>query len=292
MIRMAIITKSYAPDYELCADLNRSVLAHSSNNVDHHILVPRSDLKLFAPLAGTRTHVRCESEFVPRSFFALPFRNYAVNVRRPLPPVRGWILQQIIKLAAAASADADLVLLVDSDTEFVRTVKPESFKKDGVVRFYRKPNEIDHRLPRHVAWHQVSRRLIGLPDADPPYPDYISSLVAWDPAIVRKLLSQIEHIGARAWPDIIGACLHFSECILYGVFVDEFLGAPTNSHASDRSLCHAYWDRVPLSRAAAQDFVAELAKDDIAIMISAKSGTSLSVRRGALAGGVRSAESR
>ena len=41
MTRMAVITPSFAPDFELCADLNRSVLAHSPDSVRHHIIVPR-----------------------------------------------------------------------------------------------------------------------------------------------------------------------------------------------------------------------------------------------------------
>ena len=55
---MSVITPSFAPDFELCADLHRSVLEYSPNSVHHHIVVPRSDLKLFGRLAGPRTHIR------------------------------------------------------------------------------------------------------------------------------------------------------------------------------------------------------------------------------------------
>ena len=47
MTRMAVITKSYAPDFELCTALNRSVLENSPDTIQHNIIVPRSDLKLF-----------------------------------------------------------------------------------------------------------------------------------------------------------------------------------------------------------------------------------------------------
>jgi hypothetical protein len=55
MVRMAVITKTFAPDFDLCASLNRSVLENSSDTIHHHIIAPRSDLKLFARLAGSRT---------------------------------------------------------------------------------------------------------------------------------------------------------------------------------------------------------------------------------------------
>src|ERR1700694_3836202 len=60
MKRMSVITPSFAADFEICADLPRSVLEFSPESVHHHIIVPRSDLKLFARLAGPRTHIRCE----------------------------------------------------------------------------------------------------------------------------------------------------------------------------------------------------------------------------------------
>jgi hypothetical protein len=191
MTRLAVLTPSYAPDFELCFDLHRSVLAYAPEAVHHHIVVPRRDLGLFGQLRGPRTHVHCEAEFLPRSFLPLPGAKFSVNLRRPFPPLRGWILQQVLKLAAASMLDADVVVLVDSDIEFIRPFTPATFAQAGVVRFYRKPDEIDERLPRHLTWHRVARQLLGLPPAEPPYPDYVSSLLAWDPAILRELLARV-----------------------------------------------------------------------------------------------------
>jgi Family of unknown function (DUF6492) len=120
MTRMAVITKSFAPDFDLCAALNQSVLDNSPETVQHHIIVPRSDLKLFGQLAGPRTHIRCETDFLPRTFVPVPFKNIVVNLGRPFPPVRGWIQQQVIKLAAVAASEDDVVLIADSDVEFFR----------------------------------------------------------------------------------------------------------------------------------------------------------------------------
>ena len=166
--RLAVITPSYEPDFGLCEDLSRSVLENSPETVHHHIIVPRRDLELFARLAGPRTHIRCEADFLPSTFVPVPFSKYTVNLRRPFPPVRGWILQQVIKLAAAAASQDDAVVLVDSDIEFIRPFTPQTFVRQGVVRFYRKPNADDERLPRHMIWHRVARQLLGLPPTGPP----------------------------------------------------------------------------------------------------------------------------
>jgi Family of unknown function (DUF6492) len=284
MTRMSVITPSFAPDFEPCADLHRSVLECSPESVHHHIFVPRSDLKLFGRLAGPRTHIRCESDLLPPSFVRVPFSKFTVNLDRPFPPVRGWILQQVIKLAAVAASEDDVVLLVDSDIEFIRPFGVETFVRNGVVRFYNRPDEIDDKLPRHIIWHRVARALLGLPPADPPYTDYISSLLAWNPAIVRRMLAQVADTTRRPWTTAIAEQLHFSEWTLYGLFVDHVIGAPANSFASDDSLCLAYWDTTPLNRDGAVDFLRGVRPTDVAAMISAKSRTPLAIRRAAFAG--------
>jgi hypothetical protein len=280
---LAVITPSFGPDFELCVDLNRSVLRNSPDTIHHHVIVPQSDLDLFGQLAGPRTHIRCEADFLPRSFLRLPLTTFTINLSRPLPPVRGWILQQVIKLAAVAASNDDVVVLVDSDVEFIRPFNAETFVKDGVVRFYRKPREIDARLPRHVIWHHVARRLLGLPQAQPPFADYISSLLAWDPSIVRRMLAHIAATTGRPWTSAIGSQLHFSEWTLYGVFVDEAMGPPANAFASDDPLCLAHWGGVPLTHESAAEFMRRMRATDIAAMISAKSLTPLDVKRSALA---------
>lgn len=283
MTRMAVITPSFAPDFELCVDLHRSVLHNAPESVHHHIIVPRPDLKLFGRLAGPRTHIRCEAEFLPSSFVPVPFSKFTLNLRRPFPPVRGWILQQVIKLAAAAASSDDVALLVDSDVEFVRPFSPETFVRDGVVRFYRKPHEIDERLPRHMIWHRAARALLGVPPAEPPYTDYISSLLAWDPRIVRRMLQRVADTTGCRWTSAIAGQLHFSEWMLYGVFVDDLIGAPANSFTSDNPLCLAHWGTNPLDRDNAVELLGRIGPTDVAAMISAKSRTPLAVKRAAFA---------
>jgi hypothetical protein len=291
MARIGVITKSFAPDFELCAALNRSVLENSPDAVQHQIVVSRADVELFSRLASPRTHIRCEADLLPRTFVRLPFINMTVNLARPFPPIRGWILQQVVKLAAIAASEDDVALVVDSDVEFIRTFTAETFIRDGNVRFFCKPNQIDERLPRHMTWHRVARKLLGLSPAEPPYPDYISSPLSWDPVIVRQMLARVEATTGYPWPTAIGGQLDFSECVLYGVFIDNVCGAPANSFSSDDALCVSYWEHAPLDTRGAADFISGARPTDIAVMIPSKSRTPSAVR-GAVRAALRGAAGR
>lgn len=274
---MIVITPSFAPDFELCNNLHQSLLDCAPDDVHHHIIVPPSDIKLFSRLAGPRARILRETEFLPRSFVRLPFTKFTVNLSRPFPPIRGWILQQIVKLGAVASAKDDVVVLVDSDIEFIRPFSAETFVHNGTVRFFRDSGQIDESLSRHKLWHEGARKLLGLPPPKPPFTDYISSLLAWDPTIVQKMLTRVEATTGVPWTTAIGSQLHFSEWTLYGVFIDEVLGAPP--FVSDDALCLNYWDPIPLDEDRSTALIEKLRPTDIAAMISAKSHTSLTARR-------------
>lgn len=284
MTDFAVITPSYAPDFELCRDLNRSVLRWTDPGVVHHIITPSRDRPLFAPLAGARTRLWTVSDFLPRRMIPLPSANFWLNLRRPFPPVRGWVQQQVVKMQAATRIDADLLVLADSDVLFVQPITTETFRIDGRPRFYRLDSEVDERLPRHLTWHAVARRLLGLAPADPPpLPDYISAFNVWDRSTVRAMTERVERATGRHFVDAVAGELHVSEFILYGVFVDEVLGADEVAPTDDM-LCHSYWDERPLDAVQAARFVRDRPADHVALMISAKSRTPLEVRRAAVAG--------
>jgi hypothetical protein len=282
---LEVITPSYAPDFELCADLNASVLAHGAG-VQHTIIVPPRDLVLFEALVGRDTVVRSAEDFLP-GLPRLP-RNFRLNPRRPWLPVRGWIAQQVVKLAAAAASDADLVLMVDSDIVFVRPFGAETFlSAEGQPEFYRLEAAVDERLPRHVLWHEAAHRLLGLgPPPPTPLPDYVSCPCVWEPAAVRALLERVEQVASAPWQRVVAAEPHVSEMMLYGVFVDASTDASTDvspvRHVVDDMRCHRHYDEVALDEAELHRFLAGIRPVDHSVMISAKSGTDLEKRRAAL----------
>ncbi|QWF79805.1 DUF6492 family protein [Amycolatopsis sp. CA-230715] len=272
MTGFAVITPSYAPDAELFGELHESVLTHT--DAVHHVLVPGADRALFARHAGPRCRVWTYGELLPRRYVPIPKPPLWVNLRRPWPPVRGWVLQQALKIAAAARFDADSVLLADSDVVLVRETTPEVFQIDGTPGLYRNEGAVHAGMRRHVRWHQVARRLLGVPGtAHPPLPDYVSPFNVWEPEVVRAMQARITEVTGRHWFDAFTAELHISEFILYGVFVDEVLGGTPRFSPSPTMFCHTYWDTAPLDEPGAREFALRRDPDSLALMISAKSGT-------------------
>jgi Family of unknown function (DUF6492) len=285
MSELAVITPTYREDAEIFPDLHRSVLEFTPEDTIHHVVVPPRDRRLFSRYRGPRCRVWTSSELLPRRYLHMRLGKLEsfVNMRRPWPPVRGWISQQAIKIAMAAHLDARVVLLADSDVVLVRPVRAERFFTDGQFNLYRDEKGVNAEMDRHVIWHQVARDLFGLPASPPPpLPDYVSPFNFWDPAVVRRMQEYIRETTGKDWLDAFTAKLHISEFILYGVFVDEVLGRSAPLPPADVTVCHNYWERQPLDREAALAFADGLQPDAVAMMISAKSDTTLDVRRAAI----------
>ncbi|MGO4441356.1 DUF6492 family protein [Rhizobium sp. RAF56] len=274
---LSVITPSYRPDLELCQELNRSLQKYGPPSLNHTIIVPAVDLEAFTGVGD----VRVASGYLPKSFIPVP-GNIWINLRRPFPPIRGWITQQVIKLEAAARSKASVALLVDSDMVFIRPFSVSTFYRNGQTRFYRAANAVHSGMQRHILWHRVARKLLGLPPSDQlPLHDYICWPMAWDPEVVRSMLRRVEEMTGMQWQSAIAAQLHFSEGILYGVYVDEVLGGAPYSEKT--MLCVNYWDETPFDERAIEAFMSQASPSDIAVMISAKSRTPLEARRRALA---------
>ncbi|MCK6068067.1 MULTISPECIES: DUF6492 family protein [Microbacterium] len=277
---MEIVTPSYRPDLELCRDLVHSIRTFARQPVTHRLIVPSGDVGAFSSLVSDTVRVERVRDVLPRGLIKIPGANMWGNVRGPWPPVRGWIAQQIVKLAATAASDADAVLLVDSDVVFTRPFDLSTYAPEGRVPLYRLPGAVDGRLPRHMMWDSVARRMLGIPaSSEATRPDYICWPCLWRPASVREMFARVEHVTGRPWWAAIARQLHFSEMVLYGVFIDEIAGAA--GHTDDMH-CVNHSDESPLGGAELEEFLRGAAPTDVAVMVSAKSGTALDERRRAL----------
>jgi hypothetical protein len=219
---------------------------------------------------------------LPAHIVRVPKANLWINLRRPWPPVRGWIMQQVVKLGAATQIDDDVLLFVDSDIEFVRPVSVKSYQQDDRLPLYRKPDAIGYSMSRHVMWHETARRLLDLPPTSPPLPDYIAAMNAWDRGTALALLDRISEVSGRPWVDAVCGSVHLSEFTLYGVYVEEVLGRTAAEETTGTLPCHNYWDPTPLDLESASRFMDTLPERDVAVMISAKSRTPRAVRRAVL----------
>jgi hypothetical protein len=134
---------------------------------------------------------------------------------------------------------------------------------------YKRPGAVDINLPRHMQWHKVARRLLGLPPAQFPAPDYVTSFCVWEPDVLRAMLARIEQVTGQAWMDAVTGERTFSEWTLYGIFAEEMMKYEKEA-LTESSLCHSYWGTVPLTFESAASFISGMNPDDVAILIQSK----------------------
>jgi Family of unknown function (DUF6492) len=275
---LAVLTPSFRGDVGLFADLHESVLVNTRPTVVHHVVVPPSDAPLFREYEGARCRVWTHRDLLPRYCVSVPYASgLTLSLQRPWPPVRGWVVQQLMKLAATAALDARAVLIIDSDAVLLRETTVDDFTDDGRLWHFRRDRAVTTGMDRHLLWHNVARKLLDIPGlVSPPAPDYISPITVWDSTVVRALTEHIADSTGRNWMDAVAGELHVSECVIYGVFVDHVLGgvAPFGG-----PLCHNYYERAPLSPDDARAFADQMPSKAVGAMISSHSQTPREVRR-------------
>ncbi|WP_461476548.1 DUF6492 family protein [Microbacterium sp. HJ5] len=288
---LAIVTTSHKPDLRSFARLHASVLEHTNPSTQHIVAVPAIDAPLFESIGSARLTVVSERAALPKRFIPatrlariprLPrgFRIAALNATRPWPPIRGWILQQMVKLAVVSELQVDVALIIDSDVLLVRPVDESTFRtSDGVVRLYRLPDGITPDMRRHLAQRAKALALLGVAETESHSPDYIAGIVSWDPSLVRDMLARIETTTGRHWQDCIGQSLDFSEFITYGTYTMLLAEPARRTFVGERSLSHSHWGPTPLTMAAAHRFVDTLAPDDLAIHVQSNTSTDETVLR-------------
>ena len=279
---LAIVTPSYAPDFELCRTLNRSVLEFLPASVKHYIFVDRRDYKLFRTLAGSRTSVVIKEEMMPRGIFQVPGTNRWMSTATLLP-ITGWLVQQITKIAAANFLTEDALVMVDSDAVFVRDVDTRIFVAGGRTRLYRKPGAILAHMTAHVTWHHNASQLLGLPSESVPLTDYIGQVIGWDRMIVHNMCARIETVTDCSWHTALARARKVSEYLLYGMFVERTPEMRDRVWIEERSRVGMYWEIAALTDADADAFARSLDDGDIALMITSHSKTSFETRRSAIA---------
>jgi hypothetical protein len=292
---LAVLTPTYRPDLASVLVLHQSVLRHTAPSVLHHLVVPQSDLSLFRAHATPRMRVHSVRDFLPRSFLstyvsstrlrqnpvlAFALKVQAVNLRHPWPPVRGWILQQIVKLAATTELGAEVVLVADSDIALIQRVDGDTLSRGSALRFYRAPEAVTPSMLQHQDWHRAAERLLGLPPDDAPSKaDYIAPFLAWDSSVIEDMRRRIEQTKGKDWRSAVAASPAFSECILYGRYVDQLADPVARSWTSDNDLCETYWGPGPLRTEDVDGWLGDLSSETLAVCIQSTSGTTAAVRQ-------------
>lgn len=274
----AVVTPSFAPDLERCRLLAESFVRYAAPYLRHYIVIDRRDARLFAPLAGPRTDIVLKEDVLPGDFLQMPAlrRWWLDRERRRF--VRGWIVQQITKLAVPRLGDEDVFVFADSDTFFVRDFDPRTTLRDDLVPAFHE--EMPHEgEPSVVAWHQVAERLLGLQPAERYRTNYVSQLVTWRRDNVLRLHDHVERVTGRRWWEAIGGCSTVSEYFLYGIFCEKVLGDGARHYWRDAVDVLAAWSPDRLDEDGVRQLRGSLRPEHAAVMVSARSETSVALIR-------------
>lgn len=284
MADFALITPSYGPDFERCRLLCESIDRWVEGHMTHYIVVDDAqDYRLFSQLANSRTQILHKRDILPAWIQRIPgVRKFWFSWRTR--PIRGWIFQQLAKIATAEHMSEDVAIFVDSDTMFVRPVNLEQrFFRDGALRLYSEPGGNPESLTDHLQWHRNASALLGLAPTPMPAPDYVHNAVSWLGADVRRMCRHIEAHAGHSWVEAVASQWQFSEYILYGTYVERVLGADSGHYADPTKICLDYWTPKPMDDAQMRAFVAELRPEHIAVMLTAKAGMDVARHRQMLA---------
>ena len=270
---IAIVTPSFSRDFVLATELNQSIRDFFPASARHYLIVDRRDLKLFRSLEDARTVVVSVEDIVPQGYFKLaPFKRWWFSLPA-LVPVKGWLVQQLVKLSASQLFGDALQVNVDSDVRFLRPVPASLFMRDGRTRLYRKTGGITAGM-HHVNWHRNVCRLLGIPPEPLPLNDYVGNMISWDTRLVVKARQHVEAVTGAPWHVAFSHQRLVAEYLLYGLYVDRVLGADAAGVWTDeRSWCHTYWGPEPLQPEEVSSFVHAIAPDDVAFSIAGYTST-------------------
>lgn len=261
------VTPSYARDFERCRMLaeSRGVCAP---DIPHYILVDPQDLPLFRQIAGPQTHVVDAREMIDPSFHKLWGRNgwwFSLST----PPVRGWITQQLRKLAMPRIVDHDILINIDSDVVLIRRFTPDIlFDGEGRLGLF----EVDYRNAEIMGWAQGAARLTGIAAPTETF-NYVGMLIPWWRHQAVALTEAIEAAQGRPWQQALARQKSFSEYMLYGTFMRRKLGLGLEAAAhfpDSRMLVQTSWHKETGSEEGLGDLFASAPESAVGVMVHSK----------------------
>ena len=275
----AIVTASYAPDFERCRLLCETIDRHVTGVAHHYVLTEHRDVALFRQLETSRRSVVDERDLLPRWLHAfddpLSLFRRRVWLSFRTQPLRGWHVQQLRRIAIAAHAGEDVLVFCDSDVAFLKPFDAGVFWRDGKMRLFRR----DGVLPadghdEHRIWSRNAGSALGIDPVSVSTHDYISTLIAWRRETVNAMCERIEKMHGRDWVGVVGSARKFSECMIYGRYVDDVLDGAGHFHGAEE-LCRVHWNGEALSDDGFRRFVAGMASEQVAIGMQSFIGTDI-----------------
>ncbi len=280
-VPVSIITPSFSRDFEACRLLCETLDKYVTGFTDHYVVVTKSDLQLFAPLAGPHRHIVPEADVLPGRLYSLPLRWKGRRYRWTpgVLPVYGWHVQQVLKFAMALKQPNARVMFIDSDNFFVRPFDLATFAGGETIPLQVDREAIAAGSTNHVAWLATAHRLLGMSAPALPADDFIGQMIVWDVETMRKILHRIETNAGEPWWKALIRARAFSEYMIYGAAVtSDPAFAALHEIVTDHP-CRSYWEGPAMGETELRHFAAGLRPDQSALGVQSFTGTSIDLLR-------------
>lgn len=276
----ALITPTYLPDLHRAELLVESV-QRCAPGLTHYLIVDHRDLRHFRHL-GDRATIVTSEDLLPWWIHRLPGRR-SVWLSLRSRPSRGWIVQQIRKIAAASQIASDVSIFCDSDLAFIRPFDPTSClhrSSDDSVALL----DVEFVNDEMRNWTAIASTLLGLEAASVVPRGHVGNLVCWHRRNVLAMIERIEQTTHDDWYRALMRLRTFSEYVLYGVHTREVLGYESSGHYPWAvPLVKASWGVDLRNSSAVSRFFSDLDPTTVAVMIHSKDGIDPSTYRDYLA---------
>jgi len=275
----ALVTASYAPDFERCRLLCETVDEYVTGFSHHYLLVAHNDVARFRTLESSRRTVVDERDLLPgwlRSFAdPTSFFRRRLWLSTRTAPLRGWHVQQLRRIGIAAHATEETLVYCDSDVVVMKPFDCGQFWHGDALRLFRRDDALKtSQSENHRIWSANAGKVLGISAPVVAPHDYIATFIAWRRDTVEAMCRQIEATSGRHWVEAVAADRQFSECMIYGRFVDEVIGGAGHVH-DGREFCKVHWTGAALSDAEISAFIEAMQPWQVAIGMQSFIGTDL-----------------
>jgi hypothetical protein len=261
----AIVTPTYLPDLARCELLAES-LDRTNPDLAHYLIVDRRDHESFKHLENGKRRI-IESESLVGSCFWRAPGSKAFWLSFKAIPARGWIIQQILKIASVDIIPEQTLIFCDSDMAFFRQFDRNDILVDGKIGLL----DVDFVPDRR--WVAAARRLLGVAQQQGNARNHVGNMICWNRETVKAMRERIESSTGLQWQIALARTTNFSEYMIYGIFVREVLGYNAVDHApSTVRLVKASWDKPLTTTCEISTFFADFDPKTVAVMIHSKDG--------------------
>ncbi len=261
-----LVTPTYLPDLARCELLVESV-QRCAPELPHHLIVDHRDLPHFRHLADRTTIVTSE-DLLPWWVRRAPGQK-SVWLTLRSRPTRGWIIQQVLKVAAASQLGADVSMFCDSDVAFIKSFSPSQVMDNGSVGLL----DVEFVNDEVRRWTSTASLLLGLTKPELAARGHVGNLICWRRENVVAMTAQIESSTGLDWRAALMRQASFSEYILYGTFVRGVLGYDAARHyPSTVPLVRPSWGVDLHDEQQFTDFFTDFDPLTVAVMVHSKDG--------------------